>query len=93
MLDDRSGDRPRGRCEDCPSTYDETLYEALRSWRTAEAGEIGKPAYVVFTDATLQAIAEMKPSDTDELSQVPGVGPAKLEKYAEPVLGLVSSSR
>ena len=85
-------DRPKGRCEDCPSTYDEALYDALRAWRTSEATEIGKPAYVVFTDATLQAIAEMKPGTPDQLSHVPGVGPAKLEKYADPVLELVAAS-
>ncbi len=86
-------DRPRGRCEDCPSTYDEVLYESLRAWRTREAGEIGKPAYVVFTDATLQSIAEMKPADAAALGHVPGVGPTKLERYAEPVLELVAAAR
>lgn len=84
-------DRPKGRCADCPSTYDEALYDALRQWRTREATEIGKPAYVVFTDATLQAIAEMKPADTAALQQVPGIGPAKLEKYADAVLELIAS--
>ena len=86
-------DRPRGRCEDCPSTYDETLYENLRAWRTRESAEIGKPAYVVFTDATLQAIAEMKPVDAEALGHVPGVGPAKIERYADPVLELVAAAR
>lgn len=85
-------DRKQGRCADCPSTYDETLYENLRAWRTREASEIGKPAYVVFTDATLQSIAEMKPADVQALGHVPGVGPAKLERYAEPVLELVAAA-
>ena len=49
------------------------------------------PAYVVFTDATLQAIAETKPSDPDALATVPGVGPAKLERYADQVLALVNA--
>ena len=84
-------DRPKGRCEDCPSTYDEALYEALRTWRTREAGDLGKPAYVVFTDATLQAIAEMKPTDETSLQKVPGVGPAKIEKYGTTVLELVAA--
>jgi DNA helicase-2/ATP-dependent DNA helicase PcrA len=86
-------DRKRGRCEDCPSTYDETLYESLREWRTREAAEIGKPAYVVFTDATLQSIAEMKPVDAAALGHVPGVGPTKLDRYAEPILELVAATR
>lgn len=82
-------DRKLGRCEDCPATYDETLYEALRAWRKVQATEQGKPAYVIFTDATLQSIAEAKPSDVDALAKVPGIGPAKIEQYAEAVLELV----
>ena len=84
-------ERKRGRCDDCPATYDEELYEKLRAWRTEQAGEAKVPAYVVFTDATLQAIAETKPSDPDALATVPGVGPAKLERYAEQVLALVNA--
>jgi DNA helicase-2/ATP-dependent DNA helicase PcrA len=85
-------DRKRGRCEDCPATYDEELYEQLRQWRTEQATEQGKPAYVIFTDATLQAIAESKPSDADALARVPGIGPAKIDKYAESVLALVGEA-
>ncbi len=52
-----------GRCEDCPATYDEELFERLRTWRVERAAEEKVPAYVVFTDLTLQAIAEVKPAD------------------------------
>lgn len=86
-------DRKLGRCEDCPATYDETLYEVLRAWRKTQATEQGKPAYVIFTDATLQSIAEAKPADADALAKVPGIGPAKIEQYAESVLALVGESR
>ncbi len=82
-------DRKLGRCADCPATYDEELYETLRAWRKEQSTEQGKPAYVVFTDATLQAIAESKPSDVDALAKVPGVGPAKIDQYGEAVLDLV----
>ncbi|MCW2801318.1 MAG: ATP-dependent helicase [Aeromicrobium sp.] len=85
-------DRKAGRCADCPATYDEELYERLRTWRTEQATEQAKPAYVIFTDATLQSIAEIKPSDEAALATVPGIGPAKLEKYAESVLALVGKS-
>jgi len=44
---------------------------------------------VIFTDATLQSIAEVKPADPDALAKVPGIGPAKLEKYADSVLELI----
>jgi DNA helicase-2/ATP-dependent DNA helicase PcrA len=84
-------ERKRGRCDDCPATYDEALYEKLRAWRTEQAGEAKVPAYVVFTDATLQAIAETKPADPDALATVPGIGPAKLERYADQVLALVNA--
>jgi DNA helicase-2/ATP-dependent DNA helicase PcrA len=84
-------ERKRGRCDDCPATYDEELYEKLRAWRTEQAGEAKVPAYVVFTDATLQAIAETKPADPTALATVPGVGPAKLERYADDVLALVNA--
>ena len=60
--------RHRGRAQgralrDCPPTYDEELFERLREWRSATASEAGVPAYVVFTDATLVAIAETLPRD------------------------------
>ena len=86
-------DRKLGRCAGCPATYDEALYETLRGWRKEQSTEQGKPAYVIFTDATLQAIAESKPVDVTALAKVPGVGPAKLEAYADEVLGLVGESR
>ncbi|MET0929270.1 MAG: ATP-dependent DNA helicase UvrD2 [Aeromicrobium sp.] len=86
-------DRKLGRCADCPATYDEELYETLRAWRKEQATEQGKPAYVIFTDATLQSIAEAKPADVGALAKVPGIGPSKIEQYAESVLGMVSESR
>ena len=48
------------------------------------------PAYVVFTDATLQAIAETRPATLRELSGLPGIGARKLELYGEDVLAAVS---
>jgi DNA helicase-2/ATP-dependent DNA helicase PcrA len=48
------------------------------------------PAYVVFTDLTLQAIAEVLPRDTAQLLAINGIGRTKQEKYGEAVLGLVA---
>ena len=45
---------------------------------------------MIFTDATLQSIAEVKPANEAALAAVPGIGPAKLERYAESVLALVN---
>ncbi|KHL08335.1 DNA helicase-2/ATP-dependent DNA helicase PcrA [Mumia flava] len=83
-------ERKLGRCLDCPSTYDETLYESLRQWRSEQASEQRVPAYCVFTDATLTAIAEARPGGEDELLRVPGVGRGKLAKYGDEVLALVA---
>ncbi|MDO9381034.1 MAG: ATP-dependent DNA helicase UvrD2 [Nocardioidaceae bacterium] len=81
-------ERKIGRCLDCPSSYDETVFESLRTWRTEQATEQKVPAYVVFTDATLTAIAEARPADDLALLKIPGVGKTKLERYGEAVLAL-----
>ncbi|HVE62259.1 MAG TPA: ATP-dependent DNA helicase UvrD2 [Mycobacteriales bacterium] len=79
------------RCADCPATMDEALFERLRDWRKGRAGELGQPAYCVFTDLTLTAIAEGRPTSVDELAAIPGVGPTKLDKFGQEVLALVSN--
>jgi DNA helicase-2/ATP-dependent DNA helicase PcrA len=65
--------------------------EKLRAWRLERAREDGVPPYVVFHDRVLHEIADAKPSSLVELSQIPGVGPAKLERYGDEVLALVES--
>ena len=64
-----------GRCADCPASYDEELFERLREWRRARAGDDGVPAFVVFTDATLQLIAEHKPGDEQGAAEDQRGGP------------------
>ncbi|WUA44659.1 ATP-dependent DNA helicase UvrD2 [Streptomyces sp. NBC_01367] len=76
------------RCEDCPSDMDEGLYERLREWRAAQSKEQGMPAYCVFTDKTLMAIAEAAPSEEGELSMISGVGGRKLDRYGADVLAI-----
>ena len=61
-------------------------FNALREWRAVTAREQNVPAYVIFHDATLRAIAESAPDDLDALAQVPGIGGTKLERYGEAVL-------
>ncbi|WP_284983771.1 ATP-dependent DNA helicase UvrD2 [Arthrobacter sp. efr-133-TYG-118] len=82
-------ERKVGRCSQCPPTYEEQTFEALRQWRKEEALSNDVPAYVVFTDATLTAIAEARPASLEELAQLAGVGPSKLEKYGEAVLAVL----
>jgi DNA helicase II / ATP-dependent DNA helicase PcrA len=81
-------ERKLRRCEDCPSDVDEALHERLRDWRAEQARRLGLPAYCVFTDATLMAIAETPPASVAELTAIPGVGRAKLDRYGADVLAL-----
>lgn len=85
-----SREKKTGRCADCPASYDEALFERLREWRLARAAQDSVPAFVVFTDATLQLIAEHVPSDERGLRAISGVGPGKIAKYGDEVLALVS---
>ncbi len=78
-----------GRCEACPSDMDEALFERLRGWRVEKARALEVPAYIVFTDATLTAIAERRPEDAKALTTIPGIGAAKLERFGADVLALV----
>ncbi|MDQ6771812.1 MAG: HRDC domain-containing protein, partial [Candidatus Dormibacteraeota bacterium] len=48
------------------------------------------PAYVVFSDRTLAELAARRPVSVAELSQVSGVGPAKLDRYGSELLGLLA---
>ncbi|KGI67398.1 ATP-dependent DNA helicase UvrD2 [Mycolicibacterium rufum] len=77
------------RCETCPSDIDEQLLADLKDWRLRISKEMSVPAYVVFTDNTLIAIAESLPDDDAALVAIPGIGARKLEQYGADVLGLV----
>jgi DNA helicase-2/ATP-dependent DNA helicase PcrA len=65
---------------------DDPRFDALRTWRRERSKSDDVPAYVVFHDATLVEIASRSPRSLGELAQVPGVGPAKLERYGHDVL-------
>ena len=84
-----AAERKIGRCADCPPTYDEQTFEALRGWRKAVADRQRVPAFVVFTDATLIAIAERGPVDERGLAGISGVGARKLAAYGPAVLGVL----
>ncbi len=77
------------RCETCPSDIDEELLAELKDWRLRTAKEMNVPAYVVFTDNTLIAIAETLPGDDAALVAIPGIGARKLEQFGPDVLALV----
>jgi DNA helicase-2/ATP-dependent DNA helicase PcrA len=64
--------------------------EKLRAWRLDRAREDGVPPYVVFHDSVLHQIADARPSSLGELSQISGVGPAKLERYGDQLLAALA---
>ncbi|GAA6524494.1 ATP-dependent DNA helicase UvrD2 [Intrasporangium sp. DVR] len=81
--------RKTGRCDECPPDYDEALFDRLRAWRLGVAKGAGVPAFVVFTDATLTAIAEREPADEAQLATISGVGARKLGQYGPDVLAIL----
>ncbi|MEU7678761.1 ATP-dependent DNA helicase UvrD2 [Micromonospora taraxaci] len=85
-------DRKLGRCPTCPSDIDDELHERLREWRQRVAAAQKVPAYVVFTDATLIALAERRPGRSEELIAIAGIGPRKLGLYGDSVLALVGGA-
>ena len=69
------------------------LLEALREWRRATAREHNVPAYVVFHDATLEAIAAARPQTLDDLSGISGIGAKKLERYGAALLEITGATQ
>ena len=73
-----------------PSADDPTV-KALKAWRLERARKDEVPAFVVFHDATLEEIARSRPRELWQLAKVSGVGPAKLERYGDEVLAVLSA--
>jgi ATP-dependent DNA helicase RecQ len=71
---------------------DEALFERLRAWRRETAAAASVPAYVVLADKTLRALATARPTAEADLAAVPGIGPAKLERYGAALLGLMEAA-
>ena len=71
---------------------DRDLFEALRAWRPRQSRELGVPAYIVFGDATLRALAEKRPASLADLDGVTGIGAKKREAYGEAVLEVVAAA-
>jgi len=69
----------------------EALFDALRAWRAAQAREQGVPAYIVFGDATLRAVATAKPVTPADLDGISGIGAKKLESYGRALLDVVAA--
>jgi ATP-dependent DNA helicase RecQ len=68
---------------------DVDLFEALRRKRSEIAKDLSVPPYVVFPDTTLVALAKERPVDEDEMLDISGVGPSKMERFGEAFLGVI----
>ncbi|WP_426185573.1 DNA helicase RecQ [Microbacterium sp. TWP3-1-2b2] len=84
--------RKASAASDAVAEGDRSLFEALRVWRTETAREIGKPAYIVFGDATLRALAEIRPASVGDLDGITGIGEKKREAYGDAVLAVVAAN-
>ena len=70
---------------------DEAIVEALRAWRLERARSDGVPAFVVFHNTTMTAIAAAEPQTLEQLAAVSGIGPSRLESYGDEILAAVAS--
>jgi DNA helicase-2/ATP-dependent DNA helicase PcrA len=69
---------------------DPEVLTALKAWRSAAARAAGVPAFVIFHDTTLAAIAEARPGDPASLLALPGLGPVKAQRYGDDLLRVVA---
>ncbi|MGH9301015.1 MAG: ATP-dependent DNA helicase UvrD2 [Acidimicrobiales bacterium] len=94
--DRRTGGRRQGAASRGPTpgyqgdSIDQEVLEALRSWRAITARASGVPAYVIFHDTTLAALASAKPTTADGLLGTPGLGPVKAARYGDKLLELIA---
>lgn len=83
-------ERKLRHCSQCEVTVDLDLFEHLRRWRKGVAETESVPAFVVFTDATLTAVASDKPTDSHGLLAIPGIGATKNQRYGQEILTIVA---
>ncbi|KAA9153843.1 DNA helicase RecQ [Microbacterium lushaniae] len=90
----RTGGGPRVRKSSAAESVDagdRDLFEALRAWRAEQAREQGVPAYIVFGDATLRALAAARPASLGDLDGITGIGAKKREAYGDRILAVVAA--
>ncbi|MDO5025519.1 MAG: ATP-dependent DNA helicase UvrD2 [Trueperella sp.] len=84
--------RSRAKAKELVTEHPEAvpLFAELKAWRAAKAAQLGKPAYNVIHDVTLQEIAIRRPQDLAELGQIRGIGAHKLTNYGLDILAIVA---
>lgn len=87
-----SGRARKASAADALDAGDRPLFEALRAWRAETARAQGVPAYIVFGDATLRALAEHRPAALADLDGITGIGAKKREAYGEGVLAVIAGA-
>ena len=85
-----AAERKLRHCATCGVDVDPALFERLREWRKQTADAASVPAFVVFTDATLTAVAAERPASAAQLLQIPGIGSTKVERYGDDLLRVVA---
>jgi len=72
---------------------EDPVMAALRAWRLERARADAVPPYVIAHDSTLAAIVERSPRSLAELARVPGIGPAKLDKYGAEIVAILRQAQ
>jgi len=102
-----AADGKRKRASSSPKTFEASSYtastklspaaleleQALKAWRIAIAKKLGMPPFVVLHDKTLRSIAQLNPTTPNQLQQISGMGPAKLDKYGSQILQVCNQAR
>lgn len=77
---------------DVPLTEEQNqILLALKTWRKDKANELQQPEFMIFPNATLEALAKSKPRRMEELSSVKGLGPAKITRYGDDLMAILNA--
>ena len=71
---------------------DPVVLDALKAWRRVAAKAAGVPAYVIFHDTTLAAVAEARPNSREDLLALPGLGPVKAARYGDDLIRVIAET-
>ena len=84
--------KDRDRIESEIADRDQALFQVLREWRASESKAQAVPAYVVFSDATLRALATLRPRTLDAMTEIGGIGTKKRDTYGPSLLELIAEN-